>query len=124
MHFSLSDSATKYQVGNATLFVFIKGAEKRPPPSFTLDVFKVYKSLNHSDPPGKIKIASKRVTQPLGQGDWVKIDVTVMVSEWFKSAKDNYGFIVNGTINGRKVVATDPKFDDGKKVCKINKILL
>ncbi|KAF5284704.1 hypothetical protein FQR65_LT13440 [Abscondita terminalis] len=116
LHFHLSDSILKYYVGNATLFVYVKGVDRRPQPSFHLDVFKVFKNLDHPESPGTIKIASKKITQPLGRGDWFKIDITVMVSEWFKSARDNYGFILNGTVNGRKVIVTDTTYDGGSKV--------
>ncbi|KAK5638903.1 hypothetical protein RI129_013198 [Pyrocoelia pectoralis] len=116
LHFTLSDNLLKYYVGNATLFVYVKGVERRPLPSFHLEVFKVYKNSDHPDSPGMVRIASKRVTQPLGRGDWVKIDITVMVSEWFKSSRDNYGFILNGTVNGRKVIVTENTYDGGSKV--------
>ncbi|KAF5303311.1 hypothetical protein FQA39_LY10050 [Lamprigera yunnana] len=116
LHFQLSDSILKYYVGNATLFVYVKGVDRRPQPSFHLEVFKVYKNPDRPDSPGKVRVVSKKVTQPLGRGDWVKIDITVMVSEWFKSARDNYGFIVNGTVNGRKIIVTDSTFDGGNKV--------
>lgn len=116
MHFTFSDSISKYHVGNATLFVYVKGVERRPLPNFYLEIYKVYRNPDHPDAPGMVKMASRRITQPLGRGDWVKIDITVMVSEWFKNARENYGFILNGTVNGRKVVVTDPTSDGGSKV--------
>ncbi|XP_018336369.1 growth/differentiation factor 8 [Agrilus planipennis] len=102
LHFSFSDGVTKYQVANATLFVFVKGVDKRPQPIMILEVYKVYKNPDRPDIPGTVRVASRRINQPLGHGEWIKIDVTAMVSEWFKSARDNYGFIVNATINKRK----------------------
>lgn len=46
----------------------------------------------------------------------MKIDLTETVSEWFKSPRDNHGFVVNATVNGKKVVVTDTNTDKGKKV--------
>lgn len=125
LHFSFSDHITKYHVRNATLFVYIKGAERRPSPDVLIEVFKVYKAPDHIDAPGTIRVAAKKVAQPVGHGDWVKVDLTVTVSEWFKSARDNYGFIVNGTtVNGKKVSVTDTTIDGGSKVsvkwCRFN----
>ena len=111
-----SDSITKYHVSNATLFVYVKGAERRPLPDVLIEVFKVYKAPDHPDTPGLYRMVSKKVTQPFGRGDWVKLDLTITVSEWFKNPRENYGFVVNGTANGKKVVVTDTSLDDGSKV--------
>ena len=116
LHFSFSDSITKYQVNNATMYVYVRGTERRPAPVFTLDVFKVYKY----DSPGTVKVASKKMSQPTGHGAWVKVDVTAVVSEWFKSAKDNVGIVLNGTVDGRRVLVTERAGDGGKKVSALN----
>lgn len=109
---------TKYHVKNATLYVYLRGVDRRPQPDVLLEVFKVYKNGDHTEPPGFLRVVSKKVQQPLGTGDWVKVDLTVTVSEWFKSMRDNYGFVVNGTINGRKVSVTDTEVDGGSKVSR------
>jgi hypothetical protein len=111
-----SDSITKYHVSNATLFVYVKGAERRPLPDVLIEVFKVYKAPDHPDSPGLYRMVSKKVTQPLGRGDWVKLDLTITVSEWFKNPRENFGFVVNATANGKKVVVTDTTVEDGSKV--------
>ncbi|KAH0807642.1 hypothetical protein GEV33_015148 [Tenebrio molitor] len=115
LHFMFSDSITKYHVSNATLFVYVKGAERRPLPDVLIEVFKVYKAPDHPDSPGLYRMVSKKVTQPLGRGDWVKLDLTITVSEWFKNPRENFGFVVNATANGKKVVVTDTTVEDGSK---------
>lgn len=120
-----SDSITKYHVSNATLYVFIKGAERRPLPDVLIEVFKVYKIPDRPDTPGLYRMISKKVTQPFGRGDWVKLDMTITVSEWFKNPSENFGFVINGTANGKKVVLTETKVNkvtNGSKV--IIKILI
>lgn len=109
---------TKYHVKNATLYVYLRGVDRRPQPDVLLEVYKVYKNGDHTEPPGFMRVISKKVQQPLGMGDWVKVDLTVTVSEWFKNMRDNYGFVVNGTINGRKVSVTDTEVDGGSKVSR------
>lgn len=107
---------TRYHVKNATLYVYLRGVDRRPQPDVLIEVFKVYKNGDHTEPPGFARVASKKVQQPLGSGDWAKVDVTVTVSEWFKNMRDNYGFVVNGTVNGRRVSVTDTEMDGGSKV--------
>lgn len=119
LHFMFSDSITKYHVSNATLYVYVKGAERRPLPDVLIEVFKVYKIPDHPETPGLYRMISKKVTQPLGRGDWVKLDMTITVSEWFKNPPENFGFVINGTANGKKVVLTDTKMNkvnNGTKV--------
>lgn len=106
LHFSFSDSVTRYLVANATLYVYVRGAERGPRPIVHIEVFKVYKDPSRHESPGTARVASRRVQQPMGRGDWVRVDVSEMVSEWFKSSRDNFGFVVNGTANGRRVVVT------------------
>lgn len=107
LHFSFSDSVTKYLVANATLHVFVRGAERSSQrPIVHIEVFKVYKDSTRLEGPGTVRVAGRRVQQPAGRGDWVRVDISEMVSEWFKSSRDNFGFVVNGTANGRKVVVT------------------
>lgn len=122
LHFMFSDSITKYHVANATLFVYIKGAEQQrtaaatTPSDVLIEVFKVYKAADHPDTPGLHKMVSRKVRQPAGRGDWVKLDLTITVSEWFKSPRDNHGFVVNATSHGKRVVITDTHVDNGGKV--------
>ncbi|XP_056639911.1 growth/differentiation factor 8 isoform X1 [Diorhabda sublineata] len=113
LHFSFSDSITKYQVSNSTLSVFIKGSERRLPQDVILEVFKI---TDHSDPAAFDMVYGKKFRQPPGKGEWINIDFTETVSEWFKNPSENYGFVVNATVNGKKVVVTDVNVDKGKKV--------
>ncbi|KAJ8984020.1 hypothetical protein NQ317_012243 [Molorchus minor] len=116
LHFTFSDTVTKFHVSNATLYIFIKGAERRPLPDVVIEVFKVKKITDHPDPPGFNRVFAKKMTQPLGRGDWVKVDFTETVSEWFKNPRENHGFVVNATANGKKVVVTDNNVDKGRKI--------
>ncbi|CAH0548561.1 unnamed protein product [Brassicogethes aeneus] len=104
LHFTFSDSVTKFHVANATLFVFIKGAERRPLPDVHIEVFKVNKVPDHSEKmPDLKKVYNKKITQPYNRGEWIKIDFTETTSEWFKNGRENFGFIINTTVNGKKV---------------------
>ncbi|CAG9861790.1 unnamed protein product [Phyllotreta striolata] len=116
LHFSFTDSITKYHVSNATLFVFIKGSDRRPPQDVLIELFKVKKITDHSESTAFDLVFTKKIHQPGGRGEWVQIDLTETVSEWFKSPKDNHGFLVNATVNGKKVSITDINVDKGKKV--------
>ncbi|KAK9754094.1 Transforming growth factor beta like domain [Popillia japonica] len=99
LHFAFSGSTTKYHVANASLYVFVKGTDRRPAPIITLEVYKVCRS----DASGTIKKKiSRKITQPYGEGDWFKLDATGMVSEWLKNPEENLGFIINGTSEGKK----------------------
>lgn len=109
---------TKFHVSNATLFIFIKGTDRRPLPDVLVEVFKVKKMTDHADPNAFQRVFARKMTQPFGRGAWESIDLTETVSEWFKSPRDNYGFILNATVNGKKVVVTDVNADKGKKVGK------
>ncbi|CAG9832126.1 unnamed protein product [Diabrotica balteata] len=113
LHFSFSESNTKFQVSNATLSVYIKGADRRTPQTVVLEVFKI---TDHSDPAAFHMVYAKKFLQPDGKGDWVKIDFTETVSEWFKDPDGNHGFIVNATLNGKKALVTDATADKVKRV--------
>ncbi|XP_060534152.1 growth/differentiation factor 8 [Cylas formicarius] len=113
LYFTFSDSITKFHVANATLHVFIRGVERRPQPYVNLEVFKVRKSNDHSEP-SLSKVFGRKVMQPLGRGDWVKVEFTETVGEWFKNPRENFGFVINATANGRKVAATDVNTEKGK----------
>ncbi|XP_072383265.1 growth/differentiation factor 8 [Diabrotica undecimpunctata] len=112
LHFSFSESNTKFQVSNATLSVYIKGADRRTPQTVILEVFKI---TDHSDPAAFHMVYAKKFLQPDGKGDWVKIDFSETVSEWFKDPDGNHGFIVNATLNGKKALVTDATADKVKR---------
>lgn len=114
LHFTFSDSVTKYHVSNASLFLYVKGADRRPVPDVIIEVFKVFKVPDHPEP-GLHRMYVRKVAQPLGKGEFLPIDMTQLVSEWFKSPRDNYGFVVNATVNGKKVHITDTTIDNGGK---------
>lgn len=71
---------------------------------------------DHSEHPVFHKVAAKQVYPQLSKGEWVPIDFTETVSEWFKSSRSNYGFVVNATVNGKKVAVNDLNVDKGNKV--------
>ncbi|KAG5869522.1 hypothetical protein JTB14_015733 [Gonioctena quinquepunctata] len=117
LHFSFSNSITKFQVSNATLFLYIKGTgESSVYQDVIVDIFKVRKITDHFEPAVLSKVIGRKIPQPSGKGDWVKIDFTQTVSEWFKNPRENHGFLVNATVNGRKVAVTDVNVDKGKKI--------
>lgn len=99
-------------MGNATLYVYIKGTQRRPAPIITLEVFKLYKT----DVSATVKMISRKITQPYGEGEWFRLDVTVMVSEWFKYPEENLGFIINGTSEDKKFVILDKSNESDRKV--------
>nr|CAI5845334.1 unnamed protein product [Callosobruchus analis] len=41
LHFTFGEGITKFHVSNATLFVFLKGTDRRPLPDVNVEVFKV-----------------------------------------------------------------------------------
>ncbi|KAJ8949168.1 hypothetical protein NQ318_021659 [Aromia moschata] len=116
LHFVFTDSITKFHVSNATLYLYLRGSDRRPLPDVLIEVFKVKKITDHPDPPGLGRVVAKKVTQPSGRGDWVTVDLSETVSEWFKNPRENHGFVVNATVDGKKVVVTDATVDKGKKV--------
>ncbi|KRT79404.1 hypothetical protein AMK59_8464 [Oryctes borbonicus] len=111
LHFSFSDNTAKYHVANATLYVFIKGTDRKPSPIITLEVFKLHKT----EVSGTVKMISRKITQPYGRGDWIRLDVTIMVSEWLKHPEENLGFIINGTSEGKKFVILDRTSSESEK---------
>lgn len=76
----------------------------------------MYKIPDHPDAPGLYRVFARKIKQPLGRGDFLQVDFSETISEWFKNPRDNYGFVVNATVNGRKVVVTDTGVDNGNKV--------
>lgn len=85
---------------------------------------QVVRDPSHPETPGTIKKARTIVRQSIGNGQWVKLDATVLVSEWFKSSKENWGFIINSTtVDGQKIVVTDNIYDEGSKVKKFTIVL-
>ncbi|CAH1118305.1 unnamed protein product [Phaedon cochleariae] len=116
IHFTFSDSITKYQVSNATLSIYIKGTERRQPQDVIIEVFKIEKATDHAEPTSFHRVLGKKMRQPIGKGEWVQLDFSETVSEWFKAPKDNHGFVVNATVNGKKVVVTELSVDKGKKM--------
>lgn len=116
LHFTFSDSITKFHVSNATLYLYIKGSERHPLPEMVVEIFKVYKMPDRDEAPSLYRVFAKKMKQPLGRGDFIRVDFSETISEWFKSPRDNFGFVVNATVNGRKVVVTDTTVDNGNKV--------
>nr|CAI5845333.1 unnamed protein product [Callosobruchus analis] len=114
LHFTFGEGITKFHVSNATLFVFLKGTDRRPLPDVNVEVFKVQHPGGET--PSFMRVASRKMTQPLGKGSWAEMELTETVSEWFKNPRDNYGFLVNATVNGKKIAVTDVTADKGKKV--------
>ncbi|CAG9772342.1 unnamed protein product [Ceutorhynchus assimilis] len=123
LHFPFTDGITKFHVANATLNIFIRGAERRTerPQDVVIEIYKVsrchvmvYKLGDHSEPPGLIKVHSWKEPQPIGRGRWVQTDFTETVGEWFKNGRENYGFVINATVNGKKVAVTDVNTEKSK----------
>lgn len=119
LYFQFSDSTTKFHVSNATLYVYVYGTFQKPQPIFYLNFYKVLRTNDRPDAPVKQLVHSRKIQQPFGKGDWIGIDITSTVSEWFKNPRENVGFIINGTINDTKLINTDLKLDDGSKVNSI-----
>ncbi|XP_023019071.1 growth/differentiation factor myoglianin [Leptinotarsa decemlineata] len=117
LHFSFSNSITKFQVSNATLFLYIRGTERSSVyHDVIVDIYRVRKITDHFEPAALTKVYGRKIPQPPGKGDWVKIDFTETVSEWFRNPRDNHGFLVNATVNGKKVLVTDMNVDKGKRI--------
>lgn len=105
VHFPFSDSITKFHVANATLNFFIRGASKD---GVLIDIYKVVRLGDHSDPPELERVKSWKEPWPPGRGGkWVQTDFTETVGEWFKNGKENLGFVINATVNGKKLAVTD-----------------
>lgn len=103
-------------MANATLYVNAFGTFQKPVGVFYLNFYKVLKTNDRPDVPVKQLVSSKKVQQPYGNDEWIGIDITQTVSEWFKSPRENVGFIINATLNNTKVINTDLKLDNGNKV--------
>lgn len=113
LHFTFSDTVTRYHVSNATLFIYIRGVDRRTP--IFIEIFKVV-IADHAEHPALQRVIAKQVYPQSNRGDWMAVDFTETVSEWFKSSRSNFGFVVNATANGKKVAVTDVNVDKGKKV--------
>lgn len=72
-----------------------------------IEIYKVQQIGDHTEPPALVKVASWKESQPNGRGKWVQVDFSETVGEWFKNAKENFGFLINATVNGKKVAVTD-----------------
>lgn len=103
-------------MANATLHIYIIGTQQRPPPIFYIEFYKIVKTNEKPDLPATAPVIARKIQQPTGEGDWVQLDITPVVSEWFKSPRENVGFFILGAVNGTKLVNTDLKLDDGSKV--------
>ncbi|CAH1954386.1 unnamed protein product [Acanthoscelides obtectus] len=44
LHFTFGEGITKFHVSNATLFVFLRGTDRRPLPDVNVEVFKVFEA--------------------------------------------------------------------------------
>ncbi|XP_050302121.1 growth/differentiation factor 11 isoform X2 [Anthonomus grandis grandis] len=113
LHFPFTESITKFHVANATLNFFIRGVS-RPQNDVIIEIYKVYKIGDHSEPPVMVKLHSWKEPQPGSRGKWIQTDFTETVGEWFKNPKDNYGFVINATVNGKKVAVTDVSAEKSK----------
>lgn len=107
---------TRYYVNNATLYVYVRGVNRRTP--IFLEIFKVIID-EHADHPAFQRVIAKQIYSPSNRGEWITVDFTETISEWFKNSRSNFGFVVNATANGKKVAVTDVNVDKGKKVIMI-----
>ncbi|KAF7268071.1 growth/differentiation factor myoglianin [Rhynchophorus ferrugineus] len=113
IYFPFSDSVTKFRVANATLHLFLRGGERRGQSDVLIEIYKVHKLGDH-EPPVLIKAQSRKETQSAGRGRWLEIDFTETVGEWFKNSRDNFGFVINATVNGKKIAMTDVNSEKSK----------
>ncbi|KAH1000094.1 growth/differentiation factor 8 [Dendroctonus ponderosae] len=109
LHFPFSDSITKFHVANATLNFFVRGGSERMagPHDVLIDIYKVVKFGDHSEPPELVRVKSWKEPWLPGRGKWIQTDFTATVGEWFKNGKENFGFVINATVNGKKLAVTD-----------------
>ncbi|XP_030759635.1 growth/differentiation factor 8-like [Sitophilus oryzae] len=108
LYFPFTDSITKYHVANATLNLFLRtNNERRSQSDILIEIYKVHKLGDHSEPPILVKVQSKKETPSPGRGQWFQIDLTQTVGEWFKYSRDNFGFVINATVNGKKLAMVD-----------------
>lgn len=80
-----------------------------------VEIYKV-EIDDHSEHPVLHRVIAKQIYPQSNRGEWIAVDFTETVSEWFKNSKSNYGFVVNATAHGKKIAITDMNIDKGKKV--------
>ncbi|XP_066149176.1 growth/differentiation factor 8 [Euwallacea fornicatus] len=115
LHFPFSDSITKFHVANSTLNFYVRGSDRRSSQQdIVIEIYKVLKPGDRSDPPSLIKVANWKEPQPMGRGKWLQADLTETVGEWFKNERENFGFVINATVNGKKVAVTDVNTEKSK----------
>lgn len=107
LQLQLTDSILKYYVANATLYFYIRGADHYPLSDVHMDVYKIVRPATGATEPVLKPIWSKKQPQQYGRGEWIQLDFSETISEWFKLRSDNYGFVINATVNGKKVLITD-----------------
>lgn len=92
--------------------------------SITISVYKVFKNskTKTTDAPSFELVTTENLLRSeLGSDDggkWVNLDISTMLSAWFKSPRENWGFIVRAKDeNGLPFDVQHLKSEDDSKVC-------
>ncbi|XP_044742074.1 bone morphogenetic protein 2 [Chrysoperla carnea] len=89
------------------------------PETITVSVYKVHKNQKNPETPSFELIASENVLRShlKGDGKWIPLDISPMLSSWFKAPRENWGFVVRAEDeNGVGFDVQHCKSEDDSKV--------